>query len=242
VNISNQPPSWLSLAPEALSPLRTFLAEHPVFQSEEETREGAALMKRGKAALADLEAERDGLVRPLNAKVKATNEEYREARRPLETAVEALQSRVGLWMRREQDRREREAEAVQRAAVAAADQWKVLSEAAQAAQEDAAMGELGIDPVALEEAVEEAEAKAQRLLRDAARAERDAHVRLGVGYGNAVTLKEKETLVIVNWHEAITNLGCTERIREAILTEARSHRKNTGDLPGGVVASFTREI
>jgi hypothetical protein len=239
VTISNQPPSWLSLAPEALQPLRDWLAEHPVLQSEEETREGAALMKRGKATLADLEAERRSITDPLYAQKVKVDAEYREARRPLEAAVDAFEARVGLWMRREQDRREREAEAARRAAEEARNRMVAKHMGFEEARDLAAAGVLDIDTLAASDAAFAALDAFKRSERDALRAERDAKVRLGVGYGNAVTLQEKETLVIVNWHEAITNLGCTERIREAILTEARLHRKNTGALPGGVVASYS---
>ena len=82
----------------------------------------------------------------------------------------------------------------------------------------------------------------QKADREAARADKATHVKIGGGWGNSVSLRTKETLVLVSYAKAITAIGPNDKIRDAILSAARDYRKEKGHLPEGVSAETTREI
>src|SRR5215468_4330408 len=68
------------------------------------------LMDRAKRSLQTLEDERDNLVRPLNAEVKAINDRYREPRTALEKARDALKARLTAFAKHEERKRRQAAE------------------------------------------------------------------------------------------------------------------------------------
>ncbi len=78
--------------------------------------------------------------------------------------------------------------------------------------------------------------------REAARADRDTHVKIGGGWGNAASLRTKETLVVISYGKAITAIGPNQKIADAILSAARDYRKLHGKLPNGVEAETTRAL
>jgi hypothetical protein len=55
-------------------------------------------------------------------------------------------------------------------------------------------------------------------------------------------LRDRETLTVTDWQAAITELGLTDLIRDAILTSARAYRKNFRELPEGIVATYDRSL
>jgi hypothetical protein len=50
------------------------------------------------------------------------------------------------------------------------------------------------------------------------------------------------TLTVTDWQAAITELGLTDLIRDAILTSARAYRKTFRELPEGIVATYDRSL
>src|ERR1700744_2579294 len=73
----NNPPGPLEMAESIMQVLSDWMAEHPVIQNEEEARAAKPLIDRAKAAMDEIEAERDGKVRPLNEQVSQINAEYK---------------------------------------------------------------------------------------------------------------------------------------------------------------------
>jgi hypothetical protein len=82
----------------------------------------------------------------------------------------------------------------------------------------------------------------ERQSRFADRAERDTKVKIGGGFGASVGLRNSETLQVDDALKAIVIIGITDRIREAILTEARAYRKANGRLPDGISAQTERKL
>src|SRR6185312_9538969 len=103
-------------------------------------------------------------------------------------------------------------------------------------------GELGVDVTQVVVAADTAFSEFEHAAREAARAERDAHVKIGGGWGRSASLRNKETLVIVHYGRALKAIGPNDKIREAILSAARDYRKEKGNLPDGVEAQFTRDL
>lgn len=238
----NNPPGAIDIGNETASDLSMWLAQHPVIEREEDAIEAAPYVKRGKGALADMEAERDNRVRPLNAEVKQINESYKPAKALLEKILDQLKSRLDAYghaveMRRIRDMEEklrvaREAECIARAA-AAAD---------QEAKENAGVGEVGVDIAATTRAADAAFSEMRKAQREAARAERDVPVKLGVGYGAPLSMRTTETLVLESYNRALRAIGPDPRIESVILTCAREYRKKHGRLPEGVTSTHDRHF
>ena len=231
----NNPPSQIETAKETMGALSDWMKECPSIDTEEAAREAKLLVDRGKLAIADLEAERDAKVRPLNEKVKEINAAYRPSREQLTTVVDALSRRLTDYLRQiEQER----IEAAQRAREAAEAAEKAAHEAEGREQEALAAGdsgELGVDVAAAVTEADQAFAGYKKAEREAQRAEREAeNVRIGGGFRRSLSLREKETLVVVDGMKAILRIGITDGITEAIIKDARAYRKLHGHLPDGV--------
>ena len=77
----------------------------------------------------------------------------------------------------------------------------------------------------------------------AARAEREVPVRFGsVTGGRAQTMRNHETLSVTDWMHAITVMGLTSKIEEALLSSARDYRKEHGELPAGIASNTERRM
>jgi hypothetical protein len=62
----NNPPSPIEIATATTADLIPWMADHPAIQDEAAARGGNVMVDRARANLEEMEAERDGLVRPLN--------------------------------------------------------------------------------------------------------------------------------------------------------------------------------
>lgn len=235
-------PTAAGIVADQLERLGSFLADHPVIQSHEEAIEAAKLSKLAGNALKDLDDERQKKVRPLNDQVGRINLEHKDAIAPLKAVLAKLDERVSAFARAEEARQRQEAaEARQRADEAA----KAAAEAARVqreADENAAAGELGVDLVAATVNEQTAAKDAARADRDAQRAERNIGVRLPTGLGRATSLRAKEVLTVVDPIAAITEIGLTPDISEAILSGARAYRKLKNRLPAGIATATERSI
>jgi len=234
-DIGHNQPRMAETAKETMQSLSDWMAEHPAIEGEEAAREAKLLVDRGKLALADMEAERDAKVRPLNEKVREINAAYRPSRDQLTTVVDALSHRITEYLRRiEQER----IEAAQRAREAAEAAEKAAREAERREQEALSAGdsgELGVDVAAAVTEADQAFTDYKKAERQAQRAEREAeNVRIGGGFRRSLSLREKETLVVVDGMKAILRIGITDGITEAIIKDARAYRKLHGHLPDGV--------
>lgn len=245
----NNPPETIEAASDTMTALSMWMAEHPVIEIEDDAREAKKLLDRAKGCAAEIENDRDRLVRPLNEQIAVINGKYKavhnaDAKKPgtLDRIVIELKARLAVFIRAEEAKRETEAEKLRLAAEEAARIAREAEAREQEAIRNAQAGELGVDVTQVVIEADSRFAEFQKAAREAARAERNEHVKIGGGWGNAVSLRSKETLVLVSYGKAITAIGPNDKIRDAILSAARDYRKLKGSLPDGVVSETTREI
>lgn len=238
----NNPPSEIDMARKAYRALSDYLRDNPVIETEDQAREAKLFLDRGKGSLGDLESSRDRETKPLHAAWKAAIEKYKPATESLTKIIDEIKARLTVFVRAEEARRQREADAKRRAAEEAERLAREAERAEAEARENASVGEIGADIGA---AISEADAKFaeyEKAQREAARAERDAHVRVGGGFGRVASLRTKETLVLDDALKAIKAIGVTEKIKDAIISSARDYRKLKGELPKGISAVEERVI
>jgi hypothetical protein len=238
----NNPPNPLEIVRRTAADLSRWMADHPAIEDEDDARAGKVMVDRARKSLDEMEAERDGLVRPLNQQVKAINDRYRPPRTTLEKLLGALKSRLSDYARALEVERVRQATEARRAAEEAERAAREAEEHERAAKAEANEGVCEIDLRAISEEADAAFAVFQRADRAAARAERDSHIRIAGGFDRALGLRERETLEVTDWRAAIAEVGLTDPIRQAILASARVYRRAFHELPDGVTASYSRSL
>lgn len=245
----NNPPGVIETAGLAIKAVSDWMGDNPVIESEEQARACKPLIDRAKVALDEMEAERDAKVRPLNEKVAKINADYKalhnsDAKKPAlyDKIFNELKGRLATFLRAEEDRRLKAAAEAKRIA----DEAERVAREAEAKEREAlskaAAGELDISVAQVTDDADAAFSEFERSSRFAARAERDTKVKIGGGFGNAVSLRTKETLHLDSYNKAITAIGPNDGIRDAILSAARAYRKLHGQLPDGVRAETERAL
>jgi hypothetical protein len=245
---SNHPPGPIDHAQGVIDDINAWLSDHPTIETEDHAREAKPFMDRAKAALEEIEAERDGLVRPLNEQVASINGKYKalhnsDPKKPglFDKIVIELKARVAAFMIREEQRRQREAETA-RLAQEEAERIAHEAEAMEAeALANARAGEV-VDVADVTRLADDAFQEFERQSRFAARAERDTKVKIGGGFGRTASLREVETLHLESYGVALKAIGPNDKIRDAILSAARDYRKLHGMLPPGVRATTERKL
>jgi len=245
----NNPPGPLEMAESIMQTLSDWMKDHPVIDTEEDARAAKPLIDRAKAAMDELETERDGKVRPLNEEVAKINAEYKalhntDPKKPgtFNKVFNELKFRVAEFLRKEEQKRLAAAAEARRIQEEAERQAREAEAREREALENAGAGEADVDVAAVTKQADEAFSTYERQSRFAERAERDTKVKLGGGFAGAVSLRSTEVLQVDDALKAIVIIGTTERIREAILTEARAYRKANGRLPDGVSATTERKL
>jgi hypothetical protein len=229
--------------------LSAWMAEHPSIETEDDAREAKKLLDRAKSCAGDVEAERDKIVRPLNEQISEVNARYKavhntDSKRPgiLDKVVAELKARLGAFIKAEEDRRIAEAEAKRREAEEAERVAREAEAKEREAIENAKAGELGVDVSQVVVEADEKFSEFEHAAREAARAERAAHVKIGGGWGRSASLRTVETLVLDDPFFAIEDMGVSQSIEDAILSAARDYRKKHGKLPAGVSATTDRKL
>ena len=244
---NNNPPSAIEDCQSAYRYLSDYLANHPVITTEEEARAAKTTVDHVKDALGAMETERDGRVRPLNTKVAEINGEYKKVREPLEKLFNELRDRLNTFIEAERKRREKEAAEAARIAQENEQRARDAEAAEREAIDNAKAGEF-TNVGAATAAADEAFADFQKSARHAARADKATNVRIGGGFGRALSQRSSETLVIEDPIKALAaivkerNGELPEKLADAIKTAARDYRKAKGSLPEGVTATKSRSI
>lgn len=245
----NNPPGPIEMAESIMQALSDWMKDHPVIETEEDARAAKPLIDRAKAAMDEVESERDGKVRPLNEKVAEINAEYKaihntDPKKPgtFNKVFNELKARVADFLRREEQKRLAAAAEARRLQEEAERQAREAEEREREALHGASLGEIDVDVATVTKQADEAFSTFERQSRFADRAERDTKVKIGGGFAGAVSLRTAETLQVDDALKAIVVIGATDRIREAILTEARAYRKANGRLPDGVSATTERKL
>jgi hypothetical protein len=238
----NNPPSPIEIARGTTTELSHWMADHPVIQTEDDAHTSKMMIDRARANLEEMEAERDALVRPLNEQVKAINDRYRPGRTTLEKLIDELKKRLSAYARALEIERVRKVEEARKAAEAAERAAREAEQREHEAIEEADHGVCDVDLGAATREADAAFAAFRKAERVAARAERDSHIRIAGGFGRAMGMRDREILTVTDWQAAISELGLTDTIRDAILTSARAYRKAFHELPEGVVATYDRSL
>jgi len=237
----NNPPSLIEFAGESASVMSDWLKENPVVETEEQARGGKLLDDRASSCLADMETERKVRVKPKQEEIDLINGEYRSPRTILDKIRGELRNRLNDFIKKEQNQRLRDL----------AEAQKRVEEAEQAARDAEARERSAIEDARagvetdIGAATVEADARFnafQRAQREFARAERAKDVKIGGGYKRAVSQRFKEELVVADPIKALSIMGWSERLLEALLTEAREYRKKHGRLPEGIIAQGERRL
>lgn len=245
----NKPPGPIEAGHDTMLALSDWMKECPVIENEDQAREAKKLLDRAKGSAAEIEAERVEKVAPLNDQLDAINAHYKavhnkDAKKPgvLDRVMGELKARLAAFLSAEEARRRAEADRKAQELIEAARLAREAEAQKQEAIANASAGELGVD---VTQVVVEADRRAKefgRSERELARADRATHVKIGGGWGNAVSLRTAETLVLVSYGKAITAIGPNDKIRDAILSAARDYRREKGRLPDGVEAETTRKL
>ena len=238
----NNPPDMAATAIDVAKNISAWMSENPVIQTEDSARDAKVWLDRGKLCVKDLEDERDGKVRPLNEQVQGINAYYRHPRETLQKILQEISQRISSYIREEERKRVAAAAEARRIAEEAERRAREAEAAEQEALRSASAGELGLDIASHVVAADDAFHEAQVAARQAALAERESHVKIGGGLSRAVSLKQKETLILDNPIAAIKAIGMTDGIRNAILSAARAYRKLNNKLPSGISVKIEETI
>lgn len=232
----------LEAAQDTTKRLAEWMAEHPLILNEEDAREAKLLHDSGSLAKQDLEDERTTRLAPPRREMEVIQDRYKPVQGSLAGAVAQLGARLDKYLAQEEERRAAAAEAARREVAAAAKDLELAAAKETEAAENAALGELGVDTVAAAEATDAAYEAYERAQRQAALAERESQVRIGGGFRRALSRRSKEILEVTDWAKAIIAIGLVDRIRDAILTEARAYRQEYGHLPPGIQSYRERSV
>lgn len=233
----NRPPSQITFTNELTKILGAWLKDHPVVDGEEVARSGKLLLDRAKLCMKDIEDERKGRTGPLRLEIDLINDEYRTPKSILDSVRDELEERIRAWIKKEEEKRIQAAQEAQKRLNEAEKIARETAEREQEARSDAEVGvEVDIEAVARDsDTANQALARAERF---AARAEVDTNVRLGGGFARAITSKaihaSEKTLVVTDPGQAVQEMGWSERILDAILSDARQYRRQFGRWPNGI--------
>lgn len=245
MTISNYSPAIY--AAELAQELEAYLNEHPSgdAMSMEEAAEGSKLSHRAKKCMQDIDAERTDKVAPLNAQVKAINDEAKAAATPLVSGRDILDTRLQSFVQAEEGRRAQKAEEAREVAQQAAEAVQRTFEAVKESETGAAAGTMDVDLLADVRRHDETMALLDKASDHLKRMEREITVRLPQGFGDRVrTARTEEEPEITDIILAIQSIGLTAKIRDAILSSARAWKKTNGGLqwPPGIHGVKTRRL
>lgn len=231
----NRPPSYIDDVTGLADTINKWLADNPVIETEDSAKSAKELTDRYKAAIGDAKDELRKLLAPHQEAIDGIRGGYTEAFNNLKRVTDVLDGRVTAFLRAEKARREEEAKRAKEAAERAIAEAREAEKIEQAALAEAAQGVLDVD---VQKVTRDADGKfdeAQRLSREALRAQNNIAVKIAGGFKRAIGLRRIEELIVVDAPSAVRDIGPNENIKAAILTAARAHRRQYGKLPVGVI-------
>lgn len=242
-------PTPIERAQETLAALGKFLDDVPVIENGDHCVLAKQHVERARGSMAELEAERMKLVRPLNEQVDGINSAYKsihntDAKRPgtLDKTLGELKARLTAYAREEEAKREREAELARIELANAEAAAREAERIEQQAKHDAVVGVVDTGVAEKIAAADEAFSTFEHASRFAARAEKATTFRIGDGPGKALGMRTEKTLVLESYGRAIKAIGKNEKIEAAILSAARDYRKQHDKLPDGVTEVSERKF
>lgn len=238
----NNPPEVLKLAPEVIADISGKMADIPVVESEDDARLIKMEIDRGVACMRDLEAERDGKVRPLNAVVDNINLAYHRPKRLLGDLLDEMRARLKLFMDAETLRREQAAAEARVKAKLAEDHAREMERIEREKLDNASKGEVGVNAAEVIAEADDAYDAYCAAERAAKLAEKETHVKIGGGFSRAIGMRKTEVLTIVDGMAALKEMGWTPGLVEELLKSAKAWRKVHGKLPNGITSKVEEHL
>lgn len=237
----NNPPSPLEIVKPIIASISGWLAENPVIQEQSVASKASEFVSNIIRHEKDLKDELERLTRPLNNEIKAHRDAYKPPQDILAKLKAELKSRQNAYAMAEEDRRRKIAEEARRAAEEAERLAREAAAREAEAAENAAVGEVVDIGEAMLEA-DEAIRVAQLAAREAARAERDSHVRMKAGNARAMSLRTTLVFEIVDPVGAMIDLPLTPGLEAEFIKAARAYHKEHGKPPSGVTVREERSV
>jgi hypothetical protein len=240
----NNPPDRLAFAVEAYGELSAWLKTTPAITTQAEAQAGAAVNERTLVALNEARAERETKTRPFRDRLNAIFDAYAlvKDKGTLETARAELRKRLTKYANDLEAKRLAEVERLR----AEAEEKERLAREAEAAEREA------IDDAeqGVESDVGEAILEADQAFTDYRRADKQVAIAAknvpvrfaSVLGGKSRGMRTVEVLTVENFEQAIRIMGLTPKITEAILGSARDYKKEFGEYPAGINATFERSL
>jgi hypothetical protein len=245
----NQPPAVaIESAKEAREQIGQWLTDVPVVQTLEQARNAATQMRLGKTALDELETERttSPLYKAWKAfddKVRAANKLYKGASDPIAALVKEVDKRLWRYREAEKERRRQEAAEAQRKAAELAQRALDAAAARDEAVDDASMG-VETDAGALIVQANQLNRRAALSAHIADGMVRNAEtvkIRDDFG-GRAVAARNPDVPTVTDAIAAITAMGMTGKIEEAIVSSARDFYRAHLEWPKGITIVKQRSM
>jgi hypothetical protein len=237
----NNPPGPIDSGRDVYRIAAAFLQNNPTIDAESAPAANDALTS-ARLTVRALEEDRDAECDPLHASWKAAREKWRPSIEAMTRVRDDVASRLGAYMRAEEDRRKAEAAEAKRVA----DEFERAAREAERleaeARDNAEHGEF-VDTVAASEAADEAFDDFKQAERAAHFAEKDVTVKLRSRFAaKATKLRTKRKLVITDVNALLLAIGITEGVEAALLTAARAYRTSLGKWPEGVSEETERKL
>jgi hypothetical protein len=240
--LSNNPPDMGVTAAETAAALSQWMSGVPVVETAEQAREGKVYIDRAKLAIADLEDERTGKVRPLNEQVGVINAYYRQPRELLGRVLHELEQRIAVFIRKEEEKRRQIAEEARQRAEEAE---RLAREAEERERDAVASAQLGECDISIGDSIEAADTAFedyQKAKREADLAERETKVKIGGGFSRAIGLKVKDIITVTDGQLALSAIGLTAGIEAEIVKAARAYHRLHNKWPAGITVETERKL
>lgn len=242
-------PTVFEYAEEAQSAVSDFLNSVPVISEGEHLVNAKRLVENSRGIMAEMEAERDELVRPLNEQVAGINAKYKaihnaDSKKPgtFDKVLGELKARLTAYAVAEEAKRAAAAEEARKVAEQAEAAAREAERLEQQAKMDASVGVIDTGVAQAIAQADEAFSEFEQASRFAARAEKQTTFRIGDGRTKSLGMRTEKTLILESYAKAITAIGPNDKIRDAVLSAARDYRKLHGKLPDGVTETSERKF
>ncbi len=234
----NRPPSQIESLTETCNAVGDWLKTNPVVETEEAARAAKPHVDRLRLGLQDMEGELKARTGPKLDEIDAIRGEYHQIRTLTEKLLEETRNRINAWAQEEKIRRRKFAEEVRQRAKEEERLAREAEETERGMVEDARLG-VETDVAAATKEANERFAAFEKAQREVARAQRETKIKVGGGFGRAMTFHKETELFVTNPEKAINILGWSEPVLEVIRKEAVKYQRKHGHLPDGVFAKTT---
>ena len=231
----NIPPSQIEFAGETAGFLSDWLKEHPVVETEEDAREAKLHEDRAFLCKKDAEDEQKREKLPYREKIKEIDNKYGPVLEQLTKLLTILKERSRDYLKRQEAERQRRIAEARKKAEEAEQAAREAEEREREAIDDARVGAES-DIGAVIKNADEKFKQFQQAERALAYVEAEK-VRLPSDLGRRTTtlgtLRQRE-LIVTDPMKALSIMGWSERLLEALGTDARLYKRKHGRFPDGV--------